>query len=204
MRALFLLCLTAFCLLPTARAQQWSIEYSQGLPRTDRGDLAVTLTPGARLNHAFIARWESFFPDRIPGNARVELTYTLTETPGTVWDANPGRESVPGMDLDAAPPRIGIVLQRDWSTASGRWFSFARHDLQPGSYRLVVPVDPWAWKNVLGKAGNESGKHREAFRRTWGEPARIGLCFGGFFHAHGISVTQGSATIRVLSLRVRP
>lgn len=204
MRALLILCLTVLCLLPTARAQSWSIEYSIGLPAKQRGDLAVTLTPGARINHAFLDRYESFFPGRIPGNARVELVYTITEAPGTVWDANPGRQTVPGMDLDAAPPRIGLTLQRDWSTAGGRWYSIPRHDLQPGTYRLIVPVDGYAWKNVIGKIGNESAKQKESFRRTWGEPARIGLCFGGFFHAHGIAVTQGAATIRVLSLRVRP
>jgi len=198
--------LVALAILATSAVSGdiWSIEYSRGLPAKQRGDLAINLTPGARFNHAFLEPGEVFFRDRIPGTARVELVYQVTEAAGTIWYANPGGESVPHEDVDGAPPRIGIVLQRDWNTPSGRWFSIARHDLRPGTYRLLVPIEGWAWKNVNGKFGNESAKHKEMFRRTWTEHARIGLCAGGFFHAHGIEVLSGSATIRVLSLRVRP
>lgn len=205
MRAFSLLLLALLLFLHSAPAAEvWSVEYSRGIPSKQRGDLVAHLTPGARLNHAFLEPGEVFFRDRIPASGRVEIVIQVTEAAGTVWNSNPGGEVVPGMDVDAAPPRIGLVLQRDWSTASGRWFSLARIDLRPGTHRLVVPVDPWAWKNVLGKIGNESPKHREAFRRTWTEYARIGIGAGGFFHAHGIAVDAGSATVRVLSLRVRP
>jgi len=205
MRA-FLLSLLSLGLVATSAISDdvWSVEYSVGIPAKQRGDLVVNLRPGARFNHAFLEPGEVFFRDRIPAAARVELVVEVTEAPGTVWNSNPGGESVPWEDVDGAPPRLGVVLQRDWSTPSGRWFGLARIDLRPGTHRLTIPVDPWAWKNVLGKIGNETPKHREAFRRAWTEYARIGLTGGGFFYAHGVTVDQGSATIRVLSLRVRP
>ena len=202
MRSLLLLLLLFTS--PAFAADTWSIEYSKGLPLRQKGKLAINLTPGARWNHAFLEPVEVFFKNNIPKGARVELVYTVTQTPGTVWGGNPGREYPEIPEINEAPARIGVVLQRDWNTTSGRWFSVARRDIAPGTYRLVVPVDGWAWKNVLGRLGNESKQSKELFRRTWTEYARIGLCAGGYFHAHGIEVLQGSATIRVLSLRVRP
>jgi len=202
MRALSLLALSLLLSLSPSRAaaQTWDLsEYNRGLADRQRGDLTLTLYGDRLFSHAFQDP-ETHFSDRIPGNARVEMIVSIEEAPGTVWDGNPGREPI----AEGHPARIGLILHRDWSTASGRWYSLARIEIRPGIHRLIVPLDGWAWKNVLGKLGNESAKHKETFRRTWTEPARIGLCGGGFFHGHGVTCTEGVGVIRVLSLRVRP
>lgn len=45
---------------------------------------------------------------------------------------------------------------------------------------------------------------RRAFVRNWTEPARIGICAGGYFYAHGIEAVEGHAVITIKSLRVLP
>lgn len=200
MRALLVSLSLLLSLTPSLRSgDSWSLEYHRGLSDRQRGDLEVNLYGARMFSHAFCEPAETFFPDRIPGNARVELVFSVTEAEGTVWGSNPSGEAVP-----ETPARIGLILHRDWSSASGRWYSLARIDLRPGVHRLVVDVAPYAWKNVLGKIGNESASRKEQWRRPWGDPARIGICAGGFFHGHGIECLEGVATIRVLSLRVRP
>lgn len=175
----------------------WSLEYHRGLSDRQRGDLNVSLYGDRMFSHGFVEPAEIFFDDRIPGGARVEVVVSISETPGTVWGSNPGAEDVP-----ETPARLGLILQRDWTSASGRWYSLARLDIRPGVHRIVVPVDPWAWKNVLGKIGNESTSRREQWRRVWRAPARIGICAGGFFHGHGIECLEGVGTLRILSCRV--
>jgi hypothetical protein len=185
---------------PFAQAgDSWSIEYHRGLSDRQRGDLLVTLYGSRVFSHAFQEPAETFFDEEIPKAARVELVYTITETEGTAWGGNPYAEDVP-----ETPARIGVILHRDWTGASGRWYSLQRIDVRPGVYRMVIPVEPWAWKNVMGKIGNESPSRKEQWRNAWSKPARIGVCAGGFFHAHGIEVIEGVGTIKVNSLRVLP
>ena len=106
-------------------------------------------------------------------------------------------ESVPNL-----PATVGLILQHDWHSASGRWFSTARITLSPGYRRIVVPVKPWAWTNVYGKPGNHSTGHRTKWCEAWTTPSRLGICAGGNFYAHGIESLKGYATIKVNSLRI--
>lgn len=198
MKALFTLLFLAAA-APIAAQDVWSLEYHRGLNDRQRGDLTVTLYGTRVFSHGFKEPAETFFEDRIPASAKVELVYEITETPGTVWGSNPSGEDVP-----ETPARIGLILWRDWTTNYGRWFSVQRLDISPGIHRLVVPVEPWAWKSVFGKIGNQDATTREKWRRTWNGPARIGVVGGGYFHAHGIEVLEGVGTLKVLALRVRP
>jgi hypothetical protein len=86
----------------------------------------------------------------------------------------------------------------------GRWFSVARLPITPGTHRLTVPIQPWAWMHVNGKQGNFSTSTREGWRDTWASPARIGMVGGGFFRSKGIEMLYGWGKIRVLTLRVKP
>lgn len=187
-----------------ANAQQWSIEYGRGFPSKGRGQLELPIFGHRVLSHAFKEPAQSFFRDDIPKNARVELVICVTESESMKYGTNLMREVVPVVNIDEVPPRIGLTLQRDWSSANGRFFSAQRIELRPGTHRLIVPVDPWAWVNVYGKPGNFNASVRRAFVRNWTEPARIGICAGGFFHAHGIEAIEGQAVITIKSLRVLP
>jgi hypothetical protein len=107
-------------------------------------------------------------------------------------------------DIPDAPARLCVVLCRDWYSPYGRWFSIATIEVRPGTHRLVVPIQPWAWVSVYGKVGNSSPLAREKFRGTWTGWARVGMGAGGYFKSHGNGVLKGQGTIKVLSERVLP
>jgi hypothetical protein len=196
MRALLTLLLTG--LVSLSQADTWSIEHHRGLPSKQRGNLKVDLFGSRVFSHAFNTPPRSHFPRKIPAGSHVELVYTVEETAGAVWGGNPMRENVPEVEAN-----IGILIQHDWNTGMGRWFSHARGPLTPGTHRLIVPIVPSAWVHVWGKLGDYSADHRRGWRDVWREPSRVGVCAGGFLRAHGVEVLSGSGTIRVLTLRVR-
>jgi hypothetical protein len=178
----------------------WSIEHHRGLVNRQRGDLSFSLFGNRVFSHAFLEPIEIPFDNNIPKNARIELIVSILESEDIVWDANPMRE----VDSNGFSPKISLIIHRDWDTASGRFFSVSSIDVRTGTHRLVVPVDSWAWINVYGKTGNSSKVLKSQFHRNWTGYSRIGLCAGGRFKAHGISVTSGHAIIKVLSLRKLP
>jgi hypothetical protein len=185
-------------IVPTFVFAQWSIEHSRGLPERQRGNLEINLFGNRVFSHAFNTQPKKHFSRKIPAGSFVELIYTVEESVGAIWGGNPMRENVP----DAAPT-LGIIIQHDWHSGMGRWYSVARSPLTVGTHRLVVPITPSAWQGVFGKLGDYSTRHRRGWRDVWSEPSRVGICAGGFFRAHGVEMLSGSGTIRVLTLRVK-
>jgi hypothetical protein len=197
MRALLILTLSLLSLPTLSRSQQWSIEYDRGLAPKQNGNLSIDLFGNRVFSHAFREPARAIFPRRIDTSATIELVITVSESEGAEWGGNPSGESI-----ELVPANIGLIVQNDWSTASGRWYSVVRLPLTPGTHRLSVPLASWAWVNVFGKFPTTSAKHREQWVDSLTEPSRIGVCAGGFFRGHGVEMLFGSGNIRVLVLRV--
>lgn len=193
--------LTALLLLlaPVRAADSRSVEYHRGLAGKQKGDLSIVLFGDRVFSHGFKEPARNFFRDKIPGPARVEMIVSITEAPGTVWGSNPMNQNIP-----EAPARLCLVLQRDWHTQYGRWFSVQSIEVRPGVHRLVVPVEPWAWVSVFGKTGAYSADTARQFRRAWTGTARIGVGGGGHFKAHGIECPQGTGVFQIIQLQVKP
>lgn len=193
-----LLTLLFLIVLPSQAADLWSVEYHRGLAGKQRGDLSILLHGNRVFSHAFTEPPVAHFRRRVPYAATVEVIVTITEAPGTVWSSNPM-----GQDVPETPARLCLVLQRDWTTEHGRWFSVPTIEIRPGTHRLIVPLQSWAWISVYGKSGDSSVYARDAWRRAWTRPARIGIGGGGHFKAHGIECPEGVGVFQVTELRVR-
>lgn len=184
--------------IPVFAGTKWSIEYSRDLPKKQSGNLSIALAGNRVFSHAFQEPAKTFFPRGVPSRARVDLVITVTESEGAVWGSNPAGEAVP--DVAAT---IGIILQRNWTSASGRWYSTARVPITPGLHLISVPVKSSAWTNVYGKRGNSSASYRKLWLATWRSNCRIGVCAGGHFYGHGVEMVAGVSAIKVTTLRVR-
>jgi hypothetical protein len=193
-----LILLTLIFSFSFANAQQWSIEYARGLPERQNGNLEINLFGNRVFSHAFNTPPKEHFPRKIPAGSFVELVYTVEESEGAVWGGNPMRENVPDI-----APNLGIIIQHDWRSGMGRWYSHGRSPLTVGTHRLIAPITPSAWQGVWGKLADFNSNHRAGWREVWREPSRVGICAGGFHFGHGVEMLSGQGRIKILVLRVR-
>jgi hypothetical protein len=106
---------------------------------------------------------------------------------------------------DQPPGTMSIMLQRkddNMTDPDGRWwYSDKTELLAPGTFSLVVPVDPRTWSNVYGKPGTERKEQFDSVMRNIGSE---GLTFGGAsFAGHGAMVRNGKMRFILHSFEVR-
>ena len=83
---------------------------------------------------------------------------------------------------------------------SYRWFSAQRTDLALGTIERNIPLTLPNWINVNGQSTDSAG-----FAQALANPGSLGIGLGGgCFAAHGVAVSQGSATLTINLLSVGP
>lgn len=138
---------------------------------------------------------------RVPRNASVAARIRVQEN-DCVWNSDPMREH-PEEHYDAT---FGLILFQRWegmnSPGNGRWFSRERVKLRPGVLTCRVQFLPELWSNVWGKTPPDNKGGLAAWEKTLLHPIQLGVCFGGKFYGHGVAAQDGSATIKILSIRI--
>lgn len=108
--------------------------------------------------------------------------------------------------VDGGPevPTVRPMLQvsgDDWQSASGRWWSNPEcGDVATGGIvQLNVPLQPFRWSNVEGKAGQYLP---DDFNHVLQNLGNVALTFGGHFFGHGVYVANGAARFELLSFKI--
>lgn len=103
----------------------------------------------------------------------------------------------------STPPTVMIFV---WSNdllwgEFDRWWAFAdAYTLKNGDATVRAPKDPARWSSVYGKKGSEAPAN---FAAAFDNVSAIGMTFGGgCFYGHGVFTSDGSAEMKVRSVRV--
>lgn len=183
-------------------ARDWQIKYSQGTPAhpIDAGDM-----PG----------WYFDIPND-PGY----VGYVTIRTRG-VKDLSVFTSLIVTMDLETsafpvyicesacsdAAATVYIEHNRwtylSWYKPYHRWWAWnARYSLNVGGQvTLTIPIDPSQWLSVWGEHGDASPEALAGFWNTMTNVGNVGMTFGGGGNfGHGVGVTDGTATFRMLDI----
>jgi hypothetical protein len=156
----------------------------------------------ASAQQCWISYVEMSWKTPLTNSPSVTLNYTITGlNPTFVNDTH---------DNLAAPCRSPATLvllihaAGDYGTLpvyrSYRWFSAQRMDLALGTTERTIPLTLPNWINVNGQSTDSAG-----FAQALANPGSLGIGLGGgCFAAHGVAVSQGSATLTINSLGVGP
>lgn len=184
--------------------ETWSLPANRAIPdklKEHGGKISVSLIPGPKvISHAFRNPARTHVAGNIKASSSIVAQVTVAQSDVTKWDANPMREVVdPNI-----PARWGIIVMRDvnepFHNPNSRIFSTVRVDLKPGTHRIEVPLNPALWGSVFGQSLSTK---KALWRTIWTNPAFLGICFGGNFYAHGVSVSAGAATIAINTLNFK-
>lgn len=107
------------------------------------------------------------------------------------------------------PPYVSAMISQgtglppnDFAFETWRWWNTAtRLEFKNtnGVAKLDVALDPSQWIDVYGHRATESPEYLAAFRQTVAQPIGINLTLGGGnFYGHGLNVTGGTASIRIV------
>jgi len=154
----------------------------------------------ASAQQCWISYVEMAWKTPLTNSPSVTLNYTITGSNPTFVNNTPHNTTPP-----CGPPATLVLLiheAEDYGTLpvyqSYRWFSAQRTELALGTFERTVPLMPPNWFNINGLSMDSAG-----FADALANPGSLGIGLGGgCFAAHGVAVSQGSATLTINSLGV--
>jgi hypothetical protein len=156
----------------------------------------------ASAQKCWISYVEMAWKTPLTNSPSVTLNYTIAGSNPTFVNDSPHNSAA----RCRSPATLALLIHAagDYGTLpayqSYRWFSAQRIDLAPGTIERTTLLTLASWINVNGQSTDSAG-----FAQALANPGGLGIGLGGgCFAAHGVAVSQGSATLTINSLGVDP
>jgi hypothetical protein len=156
----------------------------------------------ASAQQCWISYVEMAWNTQLTNSPSLTLNYTITGSNPTFVNDTPHNTAA----ACRSPATLVLLIHQidDYGTLpayqSYRWFSAQRTDLALGTIERTIPLTLPNWINVNGQSTDSAG-----FTQALANPGSHGIGLGsGCFRAHGVAVSQGSATLTINLLSVGP
>jgi hypothetical protein len=156
----------------------------------------------ASTQQCWISYIEMAWKTPLTNSPSVTLNYTIAGSNPTFVNDSPHNSAA----RCRSPATLALLIHAagDYGTLpayqSYRWFSAQRIDMALGTIERTTPLTLASWINVNGQSTDSAG-----FAQALASPGSLGIGLGGgCFAAHGVAVSQGSATLTINSLGVDP
>ena len=191
----------------TLKANDWDIQYSQGVPSHPTNPWQFNFprcskVQGTKCGVDYINTPKG---PKLKGASAIAMTFIVTgNSPEWIWETNK-----PPCNRGAS---VYLFFQQGNALDNNefhRWWSVQPFPLSvtaPMAQNLLsVQLDPSKWLSVFGKVGNSSSDATKGFNKALANASRIGMTFGGGCNAgHGVAVKSGSAAFKLLNYQVMP
>jgi hypothetical protein len=156
----------------------------------------------ASAQQCWISYVEMAWKTPLTNTPSITLNYTITGSNPTFVNDTPHNSAA----TCRSPAALVLLIHQagDYGTLpayqSYRWFSAQRMELTLGAIERTIPLTLPNWINVNGQSTDSAG-----FAQALANPGSLGIGLGGgCFAAHGVAVSQGSATLTINLLNVGP
>ena len=156
----------------------------------------------ASAQQCWISYVEMAWKTQLTNSPSVTLNYTITGSNPMFVNDTPHNKAA----ACRSPATLVLLIHQidDHGTLpayqSYRWFSAQRTDLALGTIERNIPLTLPNWINVNGQSTDSAG-----FAQALANPGSLGIGLGGgCFAAHGVAVSQGSATLTINLRSVGP